>query len=405
MEKREAFNIPIAKPSFSGGELELIEESLSNGWVSQGPLVKQFEELVAEYVCCDQAVAVTSCTTGLHLANLIHGIGPGDEVICPSFSFIATANGVIHSGASVQFCDIEEETMNLDPQAVRTFIEANYRSRASDLVNIKSGKTLKAIVLVHQIGIPADIDSFNEIAQEFGIFIIEDSACAIGSFYKGNPLGSSGNVGVLSFHPRKVITCGEGGMLLLKNADFAEKARVLRAHGASISDLVRHQSKNIVYEQYEQVGYNYRMTDIQAALGVKQMGYLPTILERRNSIAAKYNDAFGSSFWIKTLTPPAYVSQWNYQSYPLILDDSCKGSRERIMQELQEKGVSTRRGIPPIHKEPAYFDFNSLTLPVTESLSERVLFLPIFPTQTDHEVEHVIASVQSCERLIHSVAN
>lgn len=397
MEKRSGFDIPIAKPCFSGGETELIQSSLDSGWVSQGPLVKQFEEVVADYVGCDQAVAVTSCTTGLHLAALIHGIGPGDEVICPSFSFIATANGVVHSGASVQFCDVEEATFNLDPAAVREFISSSYDQ---SLINRKTGRKLRAIFLVHQIGIPADIDVFNAIGKEYGITIIEDSACAIGSVYKDTPLGGSGNVGVLSFHPRKVITCGEGGMLLLKDPELAESARVLRAHGASISDFVRHQAKTVVYESYESIGYNYRMTDIQAAIGIKQMDFLGDILAKRRAIGKRYDASFKNLDWLSVIEVKDFVTSWNYQSYPLILNEEFSDCRDEVMNALQESGIATRRGIPPIHKEPAYHEFNQLSLPVAEGLSRRVIFLPIFPTMTDDEVEYVIQCVKTSDQIL-----
>lgn len=394
MEKRSSFNIPIAKPSFFGGELELIQKALESGWVSQGPQVKEFEKAVAKYVGCKQAVAVTSCTTGLHLAFLIHGIGPDDEVICPSFSFVASSNSIVHAGATPQFCDVEENTFNLDPAKVREFIDSEYDK---DLTNKNTGKKLKAILLVHQIGIPADIDEFNKIAEQYGLIVVEDSACVIGSHYRNKPVGSSNNIGVLSFHPRKVITTGEGGMLLTNDEELAEQARVLRAHGASISALERHKSKSTVYERYEHVGYNYRMTDMQAAIGIKQIENLEKIVEKRIDIATRYNEAFKSSSVFSVLEMPEYATRWNYQSYPLILKAGLEDKREQVMEELHDQGIATRRGIPPIHQEPAYESFNSLKLPVTESLSDRVIFLPIFMAQTDEEIEHVIKSITACE--------
>ena len=391
MKEGSKYNIPIAKPYFTGEEAELIADVMKSGWVCQGPMVARFEQEVSRYTTAPYAVATSSCTTALHVAMLIHEIGPGHDVICPSYSFVATANAIRHAGAVPQFVDIDPATLNIDPAATEAFIEENY---TADLHHRKSGNELKAILIVHQIGIPADIDTFAQIARRHQLILLEDSACAIGSTYKGKPIGSSGNVGAFSFHPRKVISCGEGGMLVMQDEALAEKARVFRAHGASISDFARHKAGATLTESYNVVGYNYRMTDLQAAIGVKQLELLDELVRRRVAVAARYNAAFAQLEEIELIKPPAYVSLWNYQSYPIRLRRGGAEQRNALMQKLQEEGVSSRRGIPPIHKEPVYD--SGVCLFNTESVSERSLFLPIFPALAEDEVAHVIEAVQRC---------
>ena len=390
----KSYNIPIAKPYFTGAETERIAEVLSSGWVCQGPMVAKFEEAVSLYTGAKYAVATSSCTTALHLAMLVNDIGPGDDVICPSYSFIATANGISYSGAQPQFVDIDPKTLNIDPSLTEAFIEANY---TPGLQNKKTGNKLRGILVVHQIGIPADIDAFEQIANRHGLVVMEDSACAIGSSYKGKPIGSSGHVGTLSFHPRKVISSGEGGMLLTKDQSIAEKARVLRAHGASISDFDRHKSGSAaLYESYRVLGFNYRMTDVHAAIGLTQLERLDSWIERRQLIASRFNQTFAELEALEIIEPPDYVSVWNYQSYPIRLKSVSASERDDLMCRLLSEGVATRRGIPPIHKEPVYE--RGLTLPITESVSSRSLFLPIFPQLSDEEVEHIIGAVRRTVR-------
>lgn len=390
--QKESYNIPIAKPYFSGSETERIAEVMESGWVCQGPMVANFERAVASYTGAKYAVATSSCTTALHIAMLVNDIGPGDDVICPSYSFIATANGITYSGARPRFVDIDPLTLNIDPLATKAFIEANYTPQ---LQHKETGNRLKGILVVHQIGIPADIDALQQIAGSYGLTLMEDSACAIGSSYKGKPIGSSGNIGTLSFHPRKVISSGEGGMLLTDDHSKEEMARVLRAHGASISDFDRHKSGSAsLYESYNVLGFNYRMTDIHAAVGLAQLERLDYLIERRRLIASRFNEAFAQIPQLEIIDPPEYVSSWNYQSYPIRLAFGTCIERDDLMGRLLQEGIATRRGIPPIHKEPVYEQ--GLRLPNTESVSERSLFLPIFPQLTEQEVEHIIRAVSHC---------
>jgi perosamine synthetase len=382
-------SIPIAKPTVTEGVVELMAEALSSGWVSMGPLTQRFEQLVCDYTGAKHAVAMNSCTSAIHIAMLAHGIGPGDEVLCPSYSFIATANGIRHAGAEPRFVDIAPETLNMDATLAEQLIQDEY---TPELRHRQSGRKLKGILLVHQIGLPGDIDAFADLARRYNLVLLEDNACGLGSTYKEQPLGSSGYTGMLSFHPRKVITSGEGGMLLTNDGTIAEKARVLRAHGMSISDLVRHNASSTLYESYEVIGYNYRLTDLQAALGIRQMEHIEDFIERRRSVAARYNEAFAGFEEIALLMPPSYVTRWNYQSYPIRLLNGNREMRDQLMQTLHEAGIATRRGIPPIHKEPVYAQ--NLTLANTERVSETSLFLPIYPSMSDEDAEYVITHVR-----------
>lgn len=387
-------HIPVAKPTMTGDEMELLQQVINSGWVSQGPLTAQFEERVSAYTGAPYCVATTSWTTAFHLAMLIHGIGPGDEVICPSYSFIATANVIRHAGGKPVFADIDPATLNIDPKYVEKLLKRDYYTDSSGKTRNKTtGFHMKAIMIVHQFGMPADIDAFAEIAKKQNVLLLEDSACAIGSTYKNQPIGSSGFTGAFSFHPRKVITTGEGGMLLLHDEELAAKAKVLRAHGMSISDLARHQAGCTVYESYESVGYNYRLTDLQSALGLKQMDHLDNFIDRRRWITDQYNGAFWEMPELTLVQLPDYVSRWNGQTYTIRLNNKTQEDRDNVMRALEAQGIATRRGIPPIHLEPAYQP-NKITLPQTQHISQTSIVLPVYPGMHDEQVHHVIHHVK-----------
>jgi len=367
--------IPLTRPEFGDEEARAVADALKSGWVVQGPRVAEFERLVAGRLGASHGVATTSCTTALHLAFITSRIGPGDEVICPSYSFIASANAIVHAGATPVFADIENDTWNLDP---------------SDVARRVSSKT-KAVLAVHQVGLAADLDRLREAVPD-GVAIIEDAACAIGSLYKGRPIGSHGHAACLSFHPRKTISLGEGGMLLTDDPAVAERARTLRSHGASVSDLDRHQAKGLVYEEYRELGYNYRMTDIQAAIGIEQMKRLDDFLARRRAVASRYNAAFCNSEHVQTPAQPPYA-QHSYQSYAIRLRPACRLDRDDVMRELIEAGIACRRGIPPIHLEPLYLDRARAALPVTEAVAAESIFLPMYASLSEADQARVIDAV------------
>lgn len=370
--------IEVAKPYFDQREEKAVLEVIKSRWVSQGPKVKEFENAFARCVGAKYAVATTSCTTALHAALSVSGIGYGDEVIVPSLSFIATANSIVHCRAKPVFIDIEPRTCNMDVGKIKKLI---------------TQKT-KVIMPVHQMGLPADLDAVMKIADRHGLKVIEDAACAIGSKYKGKMIGGYGNIACFSFHPRKIITTGEGGMITTDNPDIAIKLRRLRHHGMSISDLERHTAKKALIETYLEVGYNYRMTDMQAAMGIVQLGKLPEILKKRRAIAEKYNAAFSKISCLQIPEIPEYA-QHNYQSYWVEILKNAPVSRNNLMQRLLERGISTRRGIMAIHKEPCY-KMSDASLPNTEHITADSIILPLYPSMTDREVQYVIDCVSDC---------
>lgn len=369
--------IPITIPYLGEEEAQAAAEVIRSGWVTQGPKVAEFERLVAEYCETEHAVAVSSCTTALHLSLLVLGVEPGDEVICPSMSFIATANSIRHAGATPVFAEIDPQTYNLDPDDVQRWITPR----------------TKAIMVVHQIGLPADMDRFNALGRKHGVKILEDAACAIGSRYQGKPIGGHSELACFSFHPRKIITTGDGGMITTNNAEYAEQLRLLRQHGMSLSDAARHGAKQVVIEQYLCVGYNYRMTDIQAAVGVEQMKKLDRIIERRQELAQRYNQALADHPWLRPPHVPEYAVP-SYQSYAVQLTEDAPQSRDELMQRLLDAGIATRRGIMLAHLEPPYANSDSSPqLPHSRQGSERSLLLPLFPTMTDQQQDAVVAAL------------
>lgn len=367
-------NIPVAKPLFGEEEERAIIEVLRSGWVVQGPKVAEFERLVAAYVGARYAVATSSCTTSLHLALLLHNIGPGDEVILPSFTFIATANVVRYTGATPVFADIDARTGNLDPHAVAAAVTPR----------------TKAILPVHQLGLAADMDALVTVARQHDLVIIEDAAPALGATYKGRRVGSLGYSTCFSFHPRKAITTAEGGMLVTDDADIAGRGRILRAQGMSVSDLARHVSSTVVIEEYHDVGYNYRMSDIHAAVGIQQLRRLDYILGRRQQVAERYNEAFGDLGCVR-LPFTSNETPHTYQSYMLTVLPEAPMKRDELMAEFLAAGIQTRRGVMAVHLEPCYRrEHLDLHLPATEAATASTILLPIYAAMTDAEQEYVI---------------
>lgn len=374
--------IPVARPYMGQEEEHAVVDALRSGWITQGPRVAEFERNFADYIGCQHAVAVSSCTTALHLAMVVCGIGPGDEVICPSLSFIATANSIAYTGATPIFCDIDADTYNIDPAHIEQCITPR----------------TKAILVVHQIGLPADMSSILSVADAHGLIVIEDAACAIGSEYNGHLIGSPlGLMACFSFHPRKVLTTGEGGMITTNDANLAQRLRQLRQHAMSLSDVARHNAKQVTSESYPEVGYNFRMTDLQAAIGIVQLNRLPEFLERRRYLAGRYDQALRSLNWLQTPFVPANCLT-NYQSYMVRLRGSAGEARDEIMQKLLEKNISTRRAIMAIHREPPYrADRWEASLPCTNAVTETGLILPLYHDMSETEQDCVIESLYEVE--------
>jgi perosamine synthetase len=365
--------VAFARPYLTGNEGEAVAKVIASGWVSQGPQVQAFEAAFAERVGAADGVAVSNCTTALHLALHAAGIGPGDEVIVPSLSFIATANAVAHCGARPVFADIDPRTYNLDPASAERAITP----------------LTKAIMPVHQVGLPADMDEFLDIGRRHGIAIIEDAACAIGATYKERPIGSVGPVACFSLHPRKVITTGEGGMITVQDPALAARLRQLRQHAMSVSDLARHSTDRVVLESYPERGFNYRMTDMQAALGLCQLEVLDEVLERRRVLAGRYTEALERIPHLEPPYDPPYARR-TWQSYSVRVGPGSPIGRTELMQRLLEDGIPTRRGVMAIHEELAYAPDVAAELPHTEAAARDVLMLPLHADLTFEEQDYVI---------------
>lgn len=371
--------IPVARPYVGAEEEDAVVQVLRSGWLSQGQRVAEFEREFALYVGARHAVAVSSCTTALHLGFIAAGIGPGDEVLCPSLSFIATANSIRYVGATPIFVDIDPVTFNLDPARVEEAITPRTR----------------AILLVHQIGLPAALAEISDIASRHNLLVLEDAACAIGSSYRGERIGMPHSfLACFSFHPRKILTTGEGGMVTTADENVATRIRHLRQHAMNTSDLTRHQSQKVVLESYDEVGYNFRMTDMQAAVGLIQLARVEGFIERRRALAERYSESLKRLGW---LIPPSEPqgTRHNFQSYMVRLAKDAPVSRDELMQRLLDRGISTRRGIMATHREPPYRDQRwDRTLPQTAATSESCIILPLFHEMTDLEQEFVISSIR-----------
>lgn len=368
--------IPIAKPYLGKEEADLAHETILSGWVTQGPKVAEFEEKFADYTGANFAVAVSNCTTALHLSLVVGGIKSCDEVIVPSMSYIATANCVVHAGATPVFAEVKE----------------NYNLDLEDVKRKVTPKT-KAIILVHQIGMPGDIDEFSAFCKEQNLLLIEDAACAAGSEYKGRKIGSHSDFVCFSFHPRKVITTGDGGMITTTKKEYADRLKLLRQHGMSVNDRVRHNSSKVIFEEHIAIGYNYRMTDIQAAVGIKQLERLDWIVEERRKIAQKYVEALKDFDCIR-LPFEDGLRKSNYQSFSIYLKDNTPISRDNLMQKMLNKDIATRRGIMISHRERAYAHFHAISLPKTEELSNRSLLLPLFIPMEKEQIDFVIQELK-----------
>jgi perosamine synthetase len=381
--------VPITKAVFDHQEMEILAEPLKSGWVVQGPFVRQFEEAFAAYTNSAHAIACTSCTTALHMALVALGIGPGDEVIVPAFTWIATANVVEYAGARPIFCDIDLASFNLDVNQLE-------RRRT---------KRTRAIIPVHLFGLPVDMRPLLEWANQYNLSIVEDAACGFGARYEGQHVGTFGEFGCFSFHPRKAITTGEGGMILTQDAKPAELCRSLRDHGASKSDLARHQGKAaFLLSEFNQLGFNYRMTDLQGALGVAQMQKAAWIQAQRSSRANRYDQLLQHLDWLRRPAVPAQVTH-GYQSYVCLFSpeepslenvEHLHDLRNRLMLRLEEIGISTRQGTHAVTTLGYYqnkYGIKDHDYPQALLADHYSITLPLYAQMTDAEQDYVVENL------------
>lgn len=382
--------VPIARPSFDETDRAAIVEPLETGWVVQGPKVAEFESLFADYVGAPRAAACSSATTGLHLALATAGIGPGDEVIVPAFTWVATANAVLYCGARPVFCDVDLDTFNLN---------------ADDLAARVTDAT-KALAPVHLFGLPADMGAVGEVARAKSLTVVEDAACGLAARIDGQHVGTMGDFGVFSFHPRKALTTGEGGMVLARDADADALIRSLRDHGAGTSDRARHESKQgYLLGAFNVMGFNYRMTDFQGALGVSQMAKAEWVHARRTALAHRYDEALADLDWLVLPRAPEGVTH-GYQSYVCLFRpeaptlgrlDTLNARRDALMKRLADEGVSTRQGTHAVHALGLYrerFGLRPEDYPGAWMAERLSIALPLFPDMTEAEQDHVISCLR-----------
>jgi dTDP-4-amino-4,6-dideoxygalactose transaminase len=365
--------INVMQPWLGEEEVAAVTEVLRSGWVAQGPKVKLFEETFAARQQAPYAVAVSSCTTALHLALHVAEIGPGDEVVVPSFSFIATTNAVRYVGAEPVFADVDALTGNITAETVAPHLTSRTR----------------AVIAVDQGGVPVDLDPLRALCDPRGILVVEDAACGAGSTYKGRPVGAGAEITAWSFHPRKLLTTGEGGMVTTVREDWAGRVRRLREHAMSVSAADRHASTLAPMETYDEVGFNFRMTDLQAAVGLVQLGKLDAIIARRRLIAARYQDPIAGIAGLRAVADPSYGTS-NYQSFWVEVCHDYPLDREGLLAALADAGISARRGIMAAHRQPPYRQLDA-DLPVTERLTDGTLILPVFHQLEESDQDRVIA--------------
>lgn len=394
--------IPVTKPYFDEEELEQIRGSLDSGWVANGSRCVEFEKKIAEHEGVKEGIATTSCTTALHLAMAGEGMGPGMDVIVPAFTFVATENAIVETGATPVMVDIHEETFNVDADKVREIISIKYSMSEGKLVNNENGNVLWGIVPVHEFGLCCDIYEINAIAEEYGLKVIEDAACALGAMIGDKHQGAFGNTSCVSFHPRKSITTGEGGMVLTDDSELAVRLRELRSHGNSISAAERDKGKGFLLPEFNVAGYNYRMTDIQGGMGLAQAKKLDFIIEAKREKAAKYNKMITEKLpeLIFPVEPEGYFH--TYQSYVCMLNLEKLGItsveeggeyRNKLLALLEERGVATRQGTHAVHTLGYYknrFGYKAEDFPHAYACDRLSITLPLYVQMTDDDQQYVI---------------
>jgi len=373
--------IPIALPFLGTEEADAARDAVLSGWVSQGPQVAAFEREFAALVGASHATAVSNCTTALHLALVAAKVGAGDEVITASHSFIATANCVKYVGGVPVFVDIDADTYNIDPARVEEAITSRTR----------------AIIAVHQMGMPCDLSALVEIARRHDLILIEDAACAAGSEIsidgEWQRIGKAhGHITCFSFHPRKVITTGEGGMLTTSDPALDRQFKLLRQHGMSVPDTVRHGSAQVIFEEYLDIGFNYRMTDMQAAIGRKQLAKLDGIVASRRKLASTYAELLGNIEGVRLPFVPTWARS-NWQSYCVGLPDRL--DQRTVMQNLLNQGIATRRGIMCSHREAPYRNTKRHSLEQSERAQDQSILLPLYAQMKESDQLEVVRAFRA----------
>jgi perosamine synthetase len=376
----------LAAPLFDEAEIDLVRRCLSSGWVTQGPLTQRFEELVGERHAAKHAIATTSCTAALHLATAALDLKPGDEVIVPALTWVTSAHCAEYVGARPVFADIDLATYNLDPAAFAAAITPRTR----------------AVVVVHLFGLAADMDAILAIARKHDIAVIEDAACGIGTTFSGKPVGTLGDLGCLSFHPRKVITTGEGGMVLTNRDDLAAIVRSLRNHGSTglpSAEIEPHGPWTMA--TFGRVGYNLRLSDIQAAVGVAQMAKLEGLLAQRRARADRYSELLRDFQQIALPNRAGDLAGHTYQSYVVRIADGDRKRRNAVMSRLAERKIETRPGTHAVHRLGYYarkYGYKPADFPNAALSEDTTITLPLFPGMTDADQDEVVEVLSTALR-------
>ena len=400
--------IPVMIPFIGKEEQEEVKKVLNSGWVALGPKVREFEEKAAKYENAKYAIATTSCTTALHLALVAMGVGENQDVLVPSFTFIATANAITYTGATPILVDVEPTTYNINVEEIEKIINQNYEKIDEKLVNKKTKNILTTIVPVNLFGLCANLPKINEIAKRHNLQILEDSACAFGAKIGDKFESEFGNPTALSFHPRKSITTGEGGMILTSDEDLYNKASKLRSHGASVSEIARHKNAGYLLPDFNDLGYNYRMTDIQAAVGVAQMDKMTYITNTRREKADYYRKLLKDVNFINApYVPEGYYH--TYQSFVCMIDneklnmtiEEATEFRNNLMQKLEENKISTRVGTHAVHMLGYYkekFAYKDSDFPGAYKADKLSITLPLYVQMEKQDQDYVINKIIELEK-------
>lgn len=397
---------PVTRPFFTKEENEIIAEVLASGWVAQGPKVAEFEKQIAAHEGVAEGVATTSCTTALHLAMTALGMKTGMDAIAPAFTFVATENAIVETGATPVLVDICQQTFNIDPQKLYELIETRYQKKDGVLVNKETKNRLWGIVPVHEFGLCCEIDKVNAVAHEYGLTVVEDAACALGAKIGDIHQGAFGNVSCVSFHPRKSITTGEGGMVLVNDSDLARRMRELRTHGSTISADTRDKKGGFLLPEFNEAGYNYRMTDISAAVGLAQVKKLDYIISEKRKMASVYNQLLGEELpvLISPVEPKGFYH--TYQSYVCMLDYKQLGFRaiedggrfrNQLLRHLEEIGIATRQGTHAVHLLGYYknrFGFHPEDYPNAYACDRLSITLPMYIGMSEEDQNIIVDTIR-----------